>query len=129
MMANASTVFHAGGRTVASIGNRSRAGRRGRRVFPACASQQASAGPGNSRLVRSALSTAISPRSRTSGTVVPCFRTVERYGRTCPKSPPHAAGEISPFHPRGDTVAVEDDPLAEAMRFLLDAQGVLEVSL
>src|SRR5580700_4578622 len=33
MMAKASMVFHAGGRTVASIGNRSPAGRRGRRVF------------------------------------------------------------------------------------------------
>jgi tetratricopeptide (TPR) repeat protein len=32
---------------------------------------------------------------------VPGFRTVERYGRTCPKSPPLASGEISPFHPRG----------------------------
>jgi hypothetical protein len=56
--------------------------------------------------------------------------TVERYGRTCPKSPPRTAGEIWPFQPRGDTVAVEDDPLAEAMRFLLDARSsVQEVSL
>jgi len=40
------------------------------------------------------------------------------------------ADEISPFYLRGDTVAVEDDPLAEAMRFLLDAQSsVQEVSL
>jgi hypothetical protein len=31
------------------------------------------------------------------------------------------SGEISPFQSRGDTVAVEDDPLAEAIRFLLDA--------
>jgi len=29
---------------------------------------------------------------------------------------------MSPFHPRGDTVAVEDDPLAEAMRFLLHGE-------
>src|SRR5437899_10036936 len=33
MIANASMVFHAGGRTVASMGNRSSGRRRGRRVF------------------------------------------------------------------------------------------------
>jgi len=37
--------------------------------------------------------------------------------------PPHAAGGISLFHLRGDTVAVEDDPLGEATRFRLDAQS------
>jgi len=45
------------------------------------------------------------------------------YGRTCPKSPPRVAGEISLFHLPGDTVAVEHDPLAEALRVLLDAQS------
>src|ERR1700692_1032593 len=30
---------------------------------------------------------------------------------------------FSPFPPRGDTVPVEDDPLAKAMRFLPDAQS------
>jgi hypothetical protein len=34
------------------------------------------------------------------------IRTVERYGRTCPKNHPHAPAEISPLHPRGNTVAV-----------------------
>ncbi len=51
------------------------------------------------------------------------------YLRTCPKSTPRATGEMSPFHLRGDTVAVEDNPLAE-LRFLLDVRlRVQEVSL
>ena len=48
------------------------------------------------------------------------------YGRTCPKNAPRAAVEISPFHLPGDTVTVEHDPLAEAMRFLLDAQSSVQ---
>src|SRR5208282_6693663 len=70
-------------RTVASIGNRSRAGGRGRRVFRAS----------DGGMLRKDL-------------------------------PPHAAGGISLFHLRGDTVAVEDDPLGETTRFRLDAPSV-----
>jgi hypothetical protein len=54
------------------------------------------------------------------------FRASEQQNVT-PKDLPeepsaHVSGEISRFHSRGDTVAIKDDPLAEAMRFLLDAQ-------
>src|SRR5258708_30924447 len=59
MMAKASTVFHAGGRTVASMGNRSPARSRRRRDFLACARQSDTWTSWPARIERSA--------SRTTG--------------------------------------------------------------
>src|ERR1700674_359579 len=58
MMAKASMVFHAGGRPVASIGNRSLGRPQGRRVFLTCAGQPDTWTSWPARTERSALRTA-----------------------------------------------------------------------
>ena len=63
--------------------------------------------------------------------VIDSYRILWSNGRTLRKDLPEepsatAAVEISPFHPRGDTVTVKDDPLADVMRFLLDAQRIVQ---
>ena len=65
------------------------------------------------------------------GVCVPCSRTIERYGRTCPKSPLRARlAKYRHFDHQALQWPVETIYSAEGMGFLLEAQSsVQEVHL
>jgi len=79
----------------------------------------------------SVVATRLTPPTLSETPVIDSYRILWSNGRNVTKGPARgasatAAVEISPFQPRGDTVTVKDDPLAEVMRFLLDAQRIVQ---